>query len=295
MCTARVVKGKMQKDSKAKIALSATSSVVNLGLGILKLFVGVYTNSISILSDGINNFGDVLSNAGAAVGFGVSDKRPTEKYPFGFGRVEYVVTFAMAILIVVVGGVFLYSSLDRIFYHPVITFAWLQFGLIAGTIVVKIVLAVVTRSIFKKYPSDVLRAQVIDNVLDAVVTTFALLALFLSRYISFPIDAFIGIVISIVLIAAGLKLVVSSFKRLVLARDDVRTDGLIRLAKAQPAVKDVKVKVYDFGKNYAEANVALGFEENASSESRTEAAENIVEKAKKYNIVVTIIDYKEEK
>ena len=71
-----------QRESKMKIALTATAGVVNLALGILKLYAGIFTNSISIISDGINNFGDVFSNACAAAGFAFENKKPTAKYPF---------------------------------------------------------------------------------------------------------------------------------------------------------------------------------------------------------------------
>ena len=92
------------RERKIKIAVSSSASAVNMGLGIVKVLAGIYTNSLSIITDGVNNFGDVLSNAGAAVGFAVENKAPTEKFPAGFGRVEYIVTFIMAIIIMAVGG-----------------------------------------------------------------------------------------------------------------------------------------------------------------------------------------------
>lgn len=271
-----------------------TSSVVNLALGMTKLFVGIVTHSISILGDGINNFGDVASNAGAAVGFGVMHRAPSEKYPFGFGRVEYVVTFLMAIIIVVVGGVFAYTALDRFFYHPVVTFAWTQFGIIAATIVVKALLAVMSGLTYRKFRSEVLKAQTLDSIMDSFVTLFALTGLFLSRYIQFPIDALFGVIISVALIAAGLKILIPSFRRLAGARDETRTCGLIKLSEAQECVEKAEAKVYDFGKNYAEANVALKFSEGAEEEAKTAAKDNIVRAAAKYNIVVNFTEYKEE-
>lgn len=282
------------KEIKVKIATSATASAVNLALGVIKLYAGVITSSVSILSDGVNNFADVASNAGAAVGFSVEKKKATEKYPFGFGRAEYVVTFAMAVLVVVVGGVFAYESLDRIFYHPLLAFSWTQFGIIAGTIGVKLLLAVMFWFSYKKFPSEVLKAQILDSILDALVTTFALLGLFLSRYISFPIDAFMGIVISVMLIAAGIKILVKSFRRIMCARDDVRTDGLIRLSEAQSAVEKADARVYDFGKNYAEANVALRFRGDADEREIDNAKATIVSVAERKGIKVTFVEFKEE-
>lgn len=281
------------RERKIKIAVSSSASAVNMGLGIVKVLAGIYTNSLSIITDGVNNFGDVLSNAGAAVGFAVENKAPTEKFPAGFGRVEYIVTFIMAIIIMAVGGGFAYSALDRIFYHPVITFSWVQFGIIAATIAVKIGLAVMFRLSYVKYRSDVLKAQTLDSVLDACITTFALLGLFLSRYISFPIDAVIGLIISAVMIAAGVKLFVGEFVRLAGGTDERRVGGLKKLCLAQKSVTDARVRVYDFGTKYAEAVVELTFEENVRQEDRSAAENKISAVARQHGIAVTFAEFKE--
>lgn len=281
------------RERKIKIAVSSSASAVNMGLGIVKVLAGIYTNSLSIITDGVNNFGDVLSNAGAAVGFAVENKAPTEKFPAGFGRVEYIVTFIMAIIIMAVGGGFAYSALDRIFYHPVITFSWVQFEIIAATIAVKIGLAVMFRLSYVKYRSDVLKAQTLDSVLDACITTFALLGLFLSRYISFPIDAVIGLIISAVMIAAGVKLFVGEFVRLAGGADERRVGGLKKLCLAQKGVTDARVRVYDFGTKYAEAVVELTFEENVRQEDRSAAENKISAVARQHGIAVTFAEFKE--
>lgn len=281
------------RERKIKIAVSSSASAVNMGLGIVKVLAGIYTNSLSIITDGVNNFGDVLSNAGAAVGFAVENKAPTEKFPAGFGRVEYIVTFIMAIIIMAVGGGFAYSALDRIFYHPVITFSWVHFGIIAATIAVKIGLAVMFRLSYVKYRSDVLKAQTLDSVLDACITTFALLGLFLSRYISFPIDAVIGLIISAVMFAAGVKLFVGEFVRLAGGADERRVGGLKKLCLAQKGVTDARVRVYDFGTKYAEAVVELTFEENVRQEDRSAAEYKISAVARQHGIAVTFAEFKE--
>ncbi len=280
-----------QKESKMKIALTATAGVVNLALGILKFYAGIFTNSISIISDGINNFGDVFSNAGAAAGFAFENKKPTAKYPFGFGRVEYVVAFVMSVIVVVVGCVFAYSALDRLFYRQIVTFAWTQFWIVFATIFVKVALAVVFGLMNKKIPSEVLKAQQIDSILDSLVTTFALLGLFLYRYISFPVDAVIALAISVMLIGAGVKLLVSAFGRLMNARDDLRTDGLIRLSKAQKGVLAATARVYDFGRHCAEANVGLSFAEDVSEDDRRVVMEKIAAVAANKGIKVTFVGY----
>ena len=279
--------GKRLDERGMKIAVASSASGVNFVLGVVKVMAGVYTNSLSILTDGVNNFGDVLSNAGAAAGFAVETKPPTRRFPGGFGRVEYVVAFVMAIIIMAVGGGFAYSALDRIFYHPIVTFAWVQFGIVAATVVVKIGLAVMFRLAWKKAPSDVLKAQITDSVMDACITTFALMGLFLSRYISFPIDAVIGIVISAVMIASGVKLAVGAFMKLAGAADIARVSGIKNLCISQKGVTDARVRVYDFGTKYAEATVELVWEDGSEDEIRAVAERRIADAARRKGISVT--------
>lgn len=276
-------------ERRMKLAVACSASGVNLVLGIVKVLAGVYTNSLSIVTDGVNNFGDVLSNAGAAAGFAVENKAPTRRFPGGFGRVEYIVSFVMAIIIMAVGGGFMYSAMDRVFYHPVVTFAWAQFGIVAATIAVKIGLAVMFRVAWKKSPSDVLKAQTADSILDACITTFALLGLFLSRYIQFPVDALIGIAISVVMIVAGLKLAVSAFMKLAGAADLARVGGIKNLCISQKGVTDARVRVYDFGTKYAEATVEIVWEDGARREEMAAAERRIADAARRKGISVTFV------
>ncbi len=270
-----------------KIAVAASASGVNFALGVVKVLAGLYTNSLSIVTDGVNNFGDVLSNAGAAAGFAVENKAPTRRFPGGFGRVEYVVAFVMSVIIMAVGGGFAYSAMDRIFYHPVVTFAWTQFGIVAATVAVKIGLAVMFRLAWKRCPSDVLKAQTADSIMDACITLFALLGLFLSRYIQFPVDAFIGLAISVVMIVAGVKLAVSSFMKLAGAADLARVSGIKNLCISQKGVTDARVRVYDFGTKYAEATVEIEWETGCNDEERAAAERRIADAARRKGISVT--------
>lgn len=275
-------------ETRVKVAATGAASAVNLGLGILKLYAGVFTNSISIISDGINNFGDVFSNAGAAVGFGVEHRRPSERFPFGFGRLEYVMTFVMAAIVLVVGGVFVYSAMDRLFNRQIVTFAWTQFWIVFATVFVKAGLAVVFGLLYKKIPSEVLKAQCLDSILDMLTTVFALLGLFLYRYISFPVDAVIALGISVALIVSGVKLIAGALGKLMGSRD-ARADGLQRLCEAQRGVDDAEIKVYDLGRKRADAYVRLAFAEDAGEEDKAEAMRKITAVAAKNGIAVAFV------
>ncbi len=265
-----------EREKKIKTLASVGAAGVNFALGLTKVLCGVYTNSIAVISDGVNNFGDVFSNAGAAAGFSLEGKKASKKFPFGLGRLEYAVTLFMALIVIVVGGVFAWQASERFFYHPVVTFSWVQFGVVAATAAVKAVMAGLFFAEHRRFGSGVIKAQALDSLLDTFITLFTLVGLFLARYISFPADALVGLTISAVMIAEGVKLLVPAVYKLIGGADEEREEALRALISAHKAVRQAQIRLFDCGAKRAEAFVSLEFEQNL-----TEGEINAVKKAVK--------------
>ena len=277
-----------EKEKRTKIAASACASGVNFVLGLTKLLCGVYTNSIAVISDGVNNFGDVFSSAGAAVGFSVSGKKAGGKFPSGTGRVEYVVTAMMALIVIAVGGVFAWQASERFFYHPVVTFSWVQFGIVAATAAVKAAMAAFFYRAQKRYSSGVLKAMATDSLLDMCITLFTLAGLFLARYISFPADALIGLIVSLVMIAEGIKLLFPAVFRLAGGADEERAKQLERIA-LQEGAKGARIKLYDCGERRAEAYVTLIFEKEMTEKEVAEIEKAVAARAEENGVFVAFV------
>ena len=96
------------------IATSALGIMVNILLAAVKIVVGVLTSSIAIISEGINNATDSASSLITIVGTKLSGRRPTAKHPFGYGRVEYLTSLIIAILILITGAELLISSVKLV-------------------------------------------------------------------------------------------------------------------------------------------------------------------------------------
>jgi cation diffusion facilitator family transporter len=89
-------------DDQRKNAIVLTSLlgiVVNLLIAGVKILIGVLTSSIAIVSEGVNNLSDVLTSFLSLVGAKLAEKRPNEKYPFGYGRIEYLTSLTIAVII----------------------------------------------------------------------------------------------------------------------------------------------------------------------------------------------------
>ncbi len=55
---------------------------------LLQLFVVFLTGSVALLADTIHNFGDAATAIPLAIAFWLARKKPSERFTFGYGRVE---------------------------------------------------------------------------------------------------------------------------------------------------------------------------------------------------------------
>ncbi len=177
--------------------------ISNVVLGIFKMFFGVITNSIAILSDGINNFTDVGSNIATWVGFKVAAKRPDKDHPYGHGRSEYIVGLFIAFFIMIVGVLSLQESLEKIFNPKLVYFSIPALIALIISIGIKMWMSIFSANISRKIQSPTLMALSKDSLNDVWSTTGALIALVASLYTDLPVDGMLGVVVSIIIVKTG--------------------------------------------------------------------------------------------
>ncbi len=196
--------GEPQKNREAVIArTSGLGIIVNILLAAVKVVIGALASSISIISEGVNNAADALTSVLAFLGAKLAKKRPDEKHPFGYGRIEYLASLIIAALILVSGAETLISSIRLIFEPEELTINYISLAIVAVSAVVKFFLGIYTIRMGKKTESNSLIGvgKECRNDSFASVITIAAAVVFLVFHVS--IDAYAGIVISLLILKAG--------------------------------------------------------------------------------------------
>ena len=92
-----------------------TTSIIGIGGNVLlvaiKAFIGLLANSISLVLDAVNNLSDALSSIITIIGTKIANKKPDKKHPFGHGRVEYLTSLIIAVIILIAGAAAIYESI----------------------------------------------------------------------------------------------------------------------------------------------------------------------------------------
>ncbi|MFV0528189.1 MAG: cation diffusion facilitator family transporter [Lachnospiraceae bacterium] len=239
------------------IVAGAVGLSCNLLLFLIKLIVGMVIQSIAVTADAFNN----LSDAGASVVTLISARlasKPADKdHPFGHGRIEYIAAFIVAFLIMQVGFSFLKSSIDKIRNPEELKFQWIPFCLLLVSILVKLWMVFFNRRIGQKIESKILLATSADSLGDVVITASTVLAILISHLLNFNIDAYAGVVISLLVMWAGIGIARDTLKPLIgESIDPVLYQQIKSLVEAYPGIEGTHdLIVHNYGPNRNMASI----------------------------------------
>lgn len=228
---------------------SITGIVVNLFLSIFKLVIGIVTNSMSIISDALNNVTDTGSSIVTMIGFKLSQKEVDNEHPWGHGRMEYITAFIVDILIILVGVELLQNSVDKII-HPVMpTVNGVVIFLLVVAILVKLWLFVFYSKIAKRIDSSAIKATAYDSISDCVSTFVVLFSSVISLIFGITIDGYVSILVAIFILITGVKALKETIDILLGSKPDKEfIDQISEFVKKYPMIAGIHdIMVHDYG------------------------------------------------
>jgi len=98
------------------------SAAVLLAFSLLKGAVSVISGSVALLADSIHSFADVFSSIAVWAGLKLVQKKPTERFPYGYYKAETLALLIVAVTIVVSGVLMLKEAVDKLFEPSVVLF-----------------------------------------------------------------------------------------------------------------------------------------------------------------------------
>lgn len=284
------------KDEKVRAAYGTLASVFgifsNLLVSVMKLIVGFITNTISIIADGFNNLSDMLSSLVSLFGFKMSQKKADKEHPYGHQRMEYIASFVVSVVIVVVGIQLINDSISKIRNPEETTDKFILNAVILGiAILIKLYQAIVYYRIGKKIDSITLKATASDSRNDVVATSVVLIGLIISHFSKYNLDGYFGVAVGLLICYTGFKLVLESANPLIGEGPDLKLTSDIKntiLANNLIlGVHDLQIHSYGPSMNFASCDVEV----DSSLDLITvhEQIDNIeLECREKYNTKLTI-------
>lgn len=186
----------------------------NVLLAAFKAGVGIVASSVAIVMDAVNNLSDALSSVITIVGTKLSQRPADRKHPFGFGRIEYFSAIIIAVIVLSAGITSLIESVKKIFHPTEPSYTTVTLVVIVVAIAVKIALGLFVKRKGAQLKSDALIASGSDALFDAIITLATLLSAGIMLLWNVSIDGYLGALISLIIIKAGIEMLASPVNEL---------------------------------------------------------------------------------
>lgn len=198
------------EDGQVRTRYGLLASTVGICCNIIlfgaKIFAGLFVGSISVMADAFNNLSDAASSIVSFVGVKMAGKPEDEKHPFGHGRVEYIAAFVVAFMVIQVGFSLFKTSVGKIKNPEEMTFQAFALVILCLSVCLKLWLGLFNHKLGKRIQSSVMKATAADSLGDVVTTSATILSLVVYGIWGFNIDGIVGIVVSLIVMWAGVNI-----------------------------------------------------------------------------------------
>lgn len=237
---------------------------LNICLVISKLVIGFLSSSIAIISDGFNNLSDSVTSIIAILGMKASSKPADDEHPQGHGRLEYISSLIVSVLVVFVGLELVKASIENIVNPREFTFSIIQAGVLIISILVKFYMYIYNTGLAKRINSSLNKALALDSLNDVMATSIIFVMSIISKYTGKNLDGYAGLVISILVIKTGYELVKETVSILLGEKPSdeeiEKIENEIRNEKFISSYHDLKVHNYGRGRTLATVHVEVPVE-----------------------------------
>ncbi|MCR5734861.1 MAG: cation diffusion facilitator family transporter [Lachnospiraceae bacterium] len=195
-------------DSREKIIVrtSIIGIVTNILLAVVKAVIGLMSSSIAIVMDAVNNISDAGASLITIIGTKLAGREPDKKHPFGYGRIEYLSAMIISVIVLYAGITSLVESVKKIITPDVPDYSTASLIIIVIAVAVKIILGRYVTNTGKKVNSASLINSGQEATLDSVISASTLVAAVLFLLTGISLEAWLGAVISIVIIKSGVEM-----------------------------------------------------------------------------------------
>lgn len=251
---------------KAGQAAGGVGIATNLLLFAIKLLAGLFSHSVAILADAVNNLTDSGSSVIMLVGFKLAGKPADKEHPFGHARIEYLCGVIVSFLVLLLGLELGRSSVGKILAPEEAEFTPAVLLVLVASMLIKLWQSGFYRSVGKKTGSEALTATASDSRNDVISTGVVLLGGLITRLTSLNLDGWLGLFVAGFIVVSGVRLILETANPLLGAAPDqelVReVYTKIRSYEGIIGIHDLTLHSYGAGRTFASVHCEVPAEED---------------------------------
>ncbi|MBQ2086376.1 MAG: cation transporter, partial [Oscillospiraceae bacterium] len=277
---------------KTIIRTSIIGITANVFLAAFKAVIGILTKSIAIVLDAVNNISDAGSSLITIIGTKLAGREPDKKHPFGYGRIEYLSAMIISMIVLYAGVTSFIESVKQIIDPQTPEYNTVSLIIVAVAVVVKIILGRYVKGVGEKVNSDSLVNSGEDATLDSVISASTLVAAGIFLLSGVSLEAWLGAVISAVIIKSGVEMLRDTISQILGEKNDPElTASIKRTVSSFPQVHGAyDLVLNNYGPDAWNGSIHIEVQDTCSADELDQLIRSIqTEVFLKHQVVLTAI------
>ncbi len=190
-----------ESENGAKVSIAVYILMAGLKLG-----VGLFFNASSLIADGFNNFGDVISSIAMLIGLRTSRIPPDDNHPYGHWKAESIASLLTSFIMILLGMQVLTDAIGKILSGELI--APNPLAGIVGLISAMVMWGVhrYNLNLSHKTHSKGLKAVAKDNLADALTSLATAIAIFAASFSLWWVDYVMALIVGGIILKTGVEI-----------------------------------------------------------------------------------------
>ena len=283
---------------KHGLLASFVGAISNLLLCVFKIVIGLIVQSMTIITDAVNNLTDMGSCLVNILGFKISAKPADKEHPFGHERIEYIAGLIICFIIIGLALILGYTSVLKIINKDYTTYDLTTFIvaviILVAAIIVKLWQGIFYKKIAKLINSVSLKASGQDSINDVISTSVVLIATileFVLQQYDVHLDAYFSIAVALFIIIMGVKLAIETCNPLIgITPNHELVKSAVKNIKEYEGVLGVHdIMCHSYGPTKVFMTLHVEVDSNISALVSHDLIDNIEnEVGNKYGMIITI-------
>lgn len=195
------------ESGEVRSAYGVLGSSVGIGVNLLlsggKFLMGFISGSLAITADAANNLSDAAGSIVALVSTYMAKKPVDAEHPFGHGRMEYLGSLGVGLLILMMAVGLMRDGVEAILNPVAPTISWVMVAVLVASVLAKLWLYFFYRKLGRATRNGTLLAASKDSLSDVMATGAVLLSIGASLAFHWEVDGYIGVLVSLIVLKAG--------------------------------------------------------------------------------------------
>lgn len=216
------------------------SIITNLFLSIVKIVFGTIFVSHALVADGIHSLSDLITDIVAIIGNKISMRPADEKHPYGHGKIEYITSIIIGIIIMSLGFSVIKNSIGKERIIPSLLVAFITII----TVIAKYILSTYIMKKGKEYQNMILIASAEESktdVISSIIVFLSVVFMQLSNIVSLfgYADILATIIVGIFIINIGFQIIRDNLSVLI-GEQETNQEYLNKLKDIILSIEEIK-------------------------------------------------------